>query len=323
MSLNTSNASESTTTSAPVANRIKFGLFLTLQIPSLVCSVYLFVQYATRPHLYRSMHHHVFIVLLCSSFLFVIVPVSASEAFFYTSTVRPASYLFCSIWTWVHYTANIGNLMLMAFACAERHWLLFRLNSLRTQRMRVFYHYLPIAACMCYPALFYFVLIFLYPCEPVYDFNQLLCIMPCYFMNALVGSVDTFLNNWTPIFAIPLLSSTLFIRFLFQKRQVRMAIFQWKRDRKMVIQLLVIASLYVLMWAPLQSLAVYNLVWPVRVSRQFQIDYLFVLPYFIHFFYPFVVLFSNSELRRRKPVQPEMATPLRRTDKIHTLQASH
>ncbi|UJR24590.1 hypothetical protein I4U23_005965 [Adineta vaga] len=309
-----SNLSNSTNSSTTITNKIRFSLFLILQIPSIICSLYLFIQYATRPRLRQSIHHHVVIVLLCSSFLFITIPVSASEAFFYTATVRPSTYLFCSIWTWIHYTINISNLILMAFSCTERHWLIFRLNPLRTQRQRIFYHYIPIVICILYPALFYFILIFLYPCESVYDFTQLLCIMPCYFMDITIGNIDTFLNNWTPIFAIPLLSGSLFIRFVFQKRQMQMEIFRWKRDRKMVIQLLTIACLYFFMWAPLKSVSIYNLVWTVKISGQFQIDYMFILPYFIHLFYPFVVLLSNSELRRRNRVKTEVNTPFRRTD---------
>ena len=130
--LNTSDSSDSTTSST-LLNRVKFSIFLTLQIPSVLCSVYLFWQYATRSTLRRSIHHHVLIVLLCSSFLFVALPISASEAFFFTSYVRPPSVSFCASWTWIHYSTNVGNLILMAFACGERHWLLFRLNPMHSQ----------------------------------------------------------------------------------------------------------------------------------------------------------------------------------------------
>ncbi|CAF1494157.1 unnamed protein product [Adineta ricciae] len=316
------NISNSTNTSS-LMNEIRFILFLTLQIPSIICSLYIFVQYATRSNLRQSIHHHIVLVLLCSSFLFVAIPVSASEAFFFTATVRPASYLFCSIWTWVHYTTNIANLILMSFSCIERHLLIFRLNPLRTRFRRIVYHYIPIVLCLLYPALFYFILIFLYPCEPVYDFSQLLCIMPCYFMNIPIGNFDTFVNNWMPIFAIPLLSLALFARFLLQKRQVHIEIFQWKRDRKMVIQLLSIACLYFFMWAPLKSVSIYNLVWRVKISKQFQIDYMFVLPYFIHLFYPFVILFTNSEFRRKKPLQPNPIAPIHPRGKTWAIQRSN
>jgi hypothetical protein len=286
-------------------NRIKFGIFLTLQIPSVACSLYLFSQYATRQNLRQSIHNHVIIVLLCSSFVFVTISVSASEAFFFTSYVRPASNMFCAIWTWIHYSTNVGNLILMAFACAQRHWLIFRLNPMHTKRARIVCHYIPIVTCIFYPWLFYFVLIFLYPCEPVYDFTQLLCIMPCYFLNNLIGNIDTFLNNWTPILAIPILSGSLFIRFLVQKRQMHVEIFQWKRDRKMILQLLTITLLYMVMWSPLQAATIYDYICNGGLSSQFEIDYLYTLPYFIHLLYPFVVFFSNAELQwRNRRVRP-------------------
>ena len=111
MSTNTSSSTDSQTSSG-VVNRVKFSVFLSLQIPSVLCSLYLFAQYVIRANLRRSIHYHILIVLLCSSLVFVVIPLSASEAFFYTSTVRPASNLFCSMWIWIHYSINIGNLML-------------------------------------------------------------------------------------------------------------------------------------------------------------------------------------------------------------------
>ena len=318
MSLNASNYSDSTT-SPLLLNRVKFGIFLTLQIPSLVCSLYLFFQYATRKNLRQSIHNDVVLVLLCSSFVFVAIPISISEAFFFASYVQPASNLFCAIWTWIHYSANVGNLILMAFACTERHWILFRLNSMNTRRIRMMCHYIPIAVCMLYPSLLYFILIFLYPCEPVYDFTQLLCVIPCYFFSSGIANFDTFFNNWAPIFAIPVLSGTLFARFLVKKRQMRNEAFRWKRDRKMVIQLLTITSLYLFMWSPVQVATVYDYVRTAGLPSQFEVDYLYSLPYFIHLLYPFVIFFSNSEFRSRpRIVAPQGTHQLRQTKTLVT-----
>jgi hypothetical protein len=298
MSLNNSSTDDSTTSSF-ILNRVKFSILLALQIPSFGCSLYLFCQFAARPKFHLTLHNHVVLVLLCNSFLFVTIPVSASEAFFFTSHVRPERNVFCAFWTWIHYSINISNLILMAFACAERHWLVFRLNAMSTKRIRATCHYVPLVICTTYPWFFYFVFIFLYQCEPVYDFNELLCVMPCYFLNLRMANIDTFLNNWMPIFAIPILTGILFIRFLAQKHRMRIKIFQWKRDRKMVLQLLAITSLYVFMWSPLQAVAITNYIWHGGMATQFEIDYLYALPYFIHLLYPFVILFSNSDFTRR------------------------
>ena len=302
--LNASNSSDSATSSS-LLNHVKFGIFVCLQIPSIVCSLYLFSQYATQPILRRSIHQHVVLVLLCTSFLFVVVPVSASEAFFFISYVRPASVTFCASWTWVHYSINVSNLILMAFACGERHWLLFRLNPMHIRRTRIICHYIPIAACLIYPSLLYFGLIFLYPCEPVYDFTQLLCMMPCYFISSTVANFDTYFNNWAPNIAIPFLSGMLFLRFLLQKRRMHIEIFQWKRDRKMVMQLLSVTALYVCMWSPLQVATIYDYIWTAGISTQFEVEYLYPLPYFIHLLYPFVILLSSPEFRwRSRAVRP-------------------
>ena len=310
MSLNISSSSDATS-SALLLNQVKFGVFLSLQIPSVSCSLYIFSQYATRQNLRQSIYNHVAIVLLCNNFFFVAIPLPFSEAFFFTSHVRPESDLFCAFWTWIHYSNDISNLMLMAFACAERHWLLFRFNPIHSQRSRLLYHYMPITMCIIYPWIFYGVFIFLYSCESTYDYTLLLCSIPCYFSTNSVANFDTFANNWVPIVAIPVLSSALLIRFLIQRRQMLREVFRWKRDRKMVIQLLSIASLYFLTWAPLQAATVYVNVVLNGAVPEFAVNYLYILPYFLHLLYPFVVLCSHPELRwQRRGVLPHENHPL-------------
>ncbi|UJR13188.1 hypothetical protein I4U23_000210 [Adineta vaga] len=306
MSLNNSDL-DLTLNSPRLLNQIKFGIFLSLQIPSIICSLYLFIQYLSHENLRQSIHNDIIIVLLCSSFLFVLIPLSASEAFFYRSHVQFESDVYCSFWTWIHYSINISNLILMGFACAERHWLIFRLNLMQRRKDQYLYHYIPILICLIYPWLFYLFLIFFYPCQSAYDYNQLLCLAPCYFFNILTGNLDTIINNCIPIFSIPILSGILFVRFLFQKHRVQINLFRWKRDRKMLLQLLSITLLYVFGWAPLQTAAIYINFYLGGISPQFIVDYFYSLPYFIHLFYPFVVLFSNSEFRRRRNhiVQPQ------------------
>jgi hypothetical protein len=248
----------------------------------------------------------------------VVIPLSASEAFFFTSHVRPESNLFCAFWTWIHYSADISNLILMTFACGERHWLLFRLNPMHNQRSRLLYHYIPIILCIIYPWLFYFVFLFLYQCESTYDYTQLLCLIPCYFYSNTVANFDTFANNWVPIVAIPVLSGALLLRFLVQKRRMQLEVFRWKRDRKMVIQLLTVASLYFLMWAPLQAAAVYVDIVLGGAAPEFVVDYLYILPYFVHLLYPFVVLGSHPELQwKRGAVLPQENHQLQRINRDH------
>ena len=323
MSFNSSSSSDSTTSSL-LLNRVKFSIFLTLQIPSLICSVYVFVQYLTRPNVLQSIHNHIIIVLLCSSFVFVAIPISLSEAFFFTSHVRPESNVFCGFWTWIHYSINISNLILMSFACAERHWLVFRLYAMRRQRSRILYHYVPITLCMIYPWLFYFVFIFLYPCKSAYDYNELLCLIPCYFFTNTIANVDTFTNNWVPILAIPILSAALFIRFLFQKRRMQIEVFRWKRDRRMVIQLLSITLLYFFTWGPLQAATIYDNIFLGGNAPSFVVNYLYTFPYFIHLLYPFVVLLSNPELRRRgRDIQPQENPQPQRQGQDVPLQEHH
>jgi phosphatidylglycerophosphate synthase len=65
----------------------------------------------------------------------------------------------------------------------------------------------------------------------------------------------------------------------------------WRRNRKLVLQLWAISTLYLGTWMPLEISGLINLYWDPNFLLQFQIDYIYLFPYFIHVIYPFIVLF--------------------------------
>ena len=73
---------------------------------------------------------------------------------------------------------------------------------------------------------------------------------------------------------------------------MKLEVFKWKRDRKMILQLLAVSSLYLAMWMPLQLCSLINIYWDWSFLLQAQIDYMYLFPYLIHLLYPFVVLLT-------------------------------
>ena len=71
--------------------------------------------------------------------------------------------------------------------------------------------------------------------------------------------------------------------------------FQWRRDKKMIFQLWAVSSLYLAMWMPLQLLSMINIYVDPNFLLQAQIDYLYLMPYMIHFLYPFIVMLTYPQ----------------------------
>ena len=272
-------------------NRAKFGILLGLQCLSFPCFVYIFYHYVSRRnHFRRAIHYDVIFVLLFVSFLFVTTSLPLTEIYLFSSYVYPPNDIFCSLWICFHYSLNIINLFLMAFASIERHLLIFHSQFLQNSRRKFFFHTCPILFCLIYPSMFYIAAIFLYPCQNTYDYTQLLCTWPCYFWNRTWAYVDLFFNNYAPLFAIPVFCSVLYFRVFLQRRAMRQQAVKWSRDRKLIIQLWLISTLYLGMWMPLQMAGLINLFFDSDFLVQAQIDYMYLFPYVVHLVYPFIVL---------------------------------
>ena len=276
-------------------NHIKFGVLAALQAVSIPCFLYVFFQFYRQRKLRQSLSWHIMRLLLINSFLFVTIALPLTEAYLYRSYVAPASVTFCNFWNWFHYSLNIVNLFLMAFASIEQHWLIFRPAFLRHVGRKVLFHFCPIACCLLYPTMFYFILIFVNSCRGSYNFNLLLCKWPCFYRSKFFTQVDLYFNNYIPLIVIPVFCVILYVRVFIQMRSMKLEAFKWKRDKKMILQLWAISSLYLGMWMPLQLLGIINLYFDTYFLYQAQLDYLYLFPYLIHIIYPFIVLLTHGQ----------------------------
>lgn len=273
-------------------NRAKFWLLLVLQLLSVPCYFYVFYRFAHNRQLRQSRSNRVILVLLTVSFIFVTIALPPTQLYLYTGHVHPASDIFCSLWSWFHYSLNIINLFLMVFASIERHWLIFHPRWMANKRGKFCLHYGPLGFCVLFPPMFYLGAIFIYRCDVSYDYAHLMCAYPCYFYSLTWSLFDLYLNNLVPIFAIPIACTTLYVRVMLQKHTMRQQAFKWSRDRKMILQLWAISSLYLALWMPLQLLWLINLYWNSTFLVEEQVKYLYLCPYFIHLVCPFIVLFT-------------------------------
>ena len=292
------------------SNRIKFWILLVLQLLSLSCFVYVFSKFVFKKQFHQTIHNHVVILLLSVSFLFVTVALSLTLAYLYTSQVYPASVTFCTLWNWFHYSVNIINMFLMAFASIERNWLIFYPNVVKNKVRKFLLHYCPLAFCVLYPPIFYASAMSIHQCAPDYNFTQLLCKWPCYFYNQDWTNVDLFFNNYTPLCTIPVFCSAIYIRVLIQRRKMRQQRFKWRQDKKLILQIWVLSSLYLALWMPVQLTGLINLYWSPTFLLQEQIDYIYLFPYLIHIIYPYVVLLSFHQETVKRAQQTATVFPM-------------
>jgi hypothetical protein len=286
------------------SNRIKFFMFLGLQLLVVPCFLYGFYQFIQRKKLRETINYHVIYLLLLTSFLFVTVALPLTQAYMFTSYVYPSSDAFCGFWNWFHYSLNIINLFLMAFVSIERNILIFYSKFLRSKRAKVLFHYSPIVFCLFYPPIFYIGAIFIHTCSSDYDYTQLLCAWPCYFDNIIWTNIDLFFNNYAPLIIIPVFCMMLYTRVFFQRRSMQRHVVTWRRNRKLIIQVWAISSLYLAAWMPVEIPGMINLFWDRAFLLQFQIDYIYLFPYFVHIIYPFIVLFMirSKDVQRDQPI---------------------
>ena len=71
--------------------------------------------------------------------------------------------------------------------------------------------------------------------------------------------------------------------------------FQWRRDKKMILQLWAVSSLYMAAWMPQQLVSLVEDYWDPNFLFQTEVDFLYLLPYSIHFIYPYIVLLSHPQ----------------------------
>ncbi|CAF0861552.1 unnamed protein product [Rotaria sp. Silwood1] len=295
---------------------IKFWILLILQTPSIFCSIFvlhhMFIS-RTQRHL---LANHVVIVMLIVCFFSVITDLSITLNFLQDGIVHVSSSSFCYFWMYIDYVLYANGMLLMTWASIERHILVFASQYFRLSRQKFYGHYIPIIICLVYPFIFYIYTIFFYPCDQIFDYQQVLCGSPCFKRTTfLLNAYDMFIHSVLPCIIIVAFSFALLIRVVRHKRRIQGQTFSRRKQRRMVVQLLSIACLYIIMNAP--PFIVIGI--QVFLSKTFAATernlYLFYLYYFLTLFLPFVCLGSVRHLRSK-------IVSLLRTMKCHCLVRS-
>lgn len=230
----------------PLSRAIRFWILLPCCILSVSCCVLLLYYFITIRKLRRGLHNHVVIVLIVLELLYLVTDVPLYLNYLRLGYVWPQTPSICLFW-WVfsdgvHETITV----LVAWASIERHILIFNTFWASTRRKRMLSHYLPIGLILLYGCLFYGVAIFFPPCAHSFQYTDAWCSSFCLYENSSFATYQLVINEILFTVLIGLFSVALVFRVILRKHiRLRQPI-QWRKHRKMTIQLIAIASNYLL-----------------------------------------------------------------------------
>ncbi|CAF3864813.1 unnamed protein product [Rotaria sp. Silwood1] len=279
-----------------LSSAARFWVILIFEIPSIICSLVLLYYFCFDRTLRQCLNNHVFTILLIVGLFSQTIDIPNILTFFRLGHVWPQTPLNCYVW-WFVGTANFNIIgMLMAWASFERHILVFHNQWLNTQKKRIFIHYIPLTTIVLYSFIFYTICIFFLPCENIFDYTQGWCLFPCFlFAYNILLLYDTLINGVLPSLLISVFNILLFIRVIKQKQRLRQQI-QWKKYRRMIIQLMSCSALFLLFNLPLKAFAVaYAFGLPYGTTGQFEL-FIYFISNFTTLWMPFVCLGSSPDI---------------------------
>ena len=244
--------------------------------------------------------NHGWLVLLTVNFLQLTIDLPMPMSYYYLNFAWPSTTAYCVWWTWCEFSMNTIGLFLMSWISIERHLLIFSPQAMLDVSWRKWiFHFIPIILCLIWTPIFYFVVVVVNPyCTNQWDFNLLNCGYPCYLTTNFIGQFDLIFNITVPITITILANLTLIIRVINRRMSHLHQAMNWRRHRKMVLQLWFISSLYMAFWLPM----VITQLIQISVMPTFMIDQLdtiLFLVYLIPLLLPIICLSTLPELIKK------------------------
>ena len=279
------------------SNQIKYIMMQICYIPSIACSILTLSHFVLNRNLRSALHNHIPFVLLIISLLDSLLNHPFTLNYLRISQVIPSTNTMCLFWNFINSLLTIATFLTMAWGSFERHLLIFYSRLFSTRRGRVLFHYIPLfLTAFIYPTVANIIIILLYPCQNHFNMSALFCGYTCALKIPSVAVYARIAHNFVPTFIVVIFTVTLIIRVIKQKRQIQNNQFNWRRYRRMIIQLLALASLFLLLTLPativsiVQNCCLPTFVTPVQVSHlNFPVRFLTI-------FMPFICLSLLPEI---------------------------
>lgn len=278
-----------------ISKTIRFWIHLIILIPSIMCSL-IFTIYILFNRIARNaIQNHVVSIVIFIGLIYQITLYPWMLNYYRMEGIWHRSALFCTIWAFFDWGLYYVQTLLFAWGTIERHILIFHDRWVSTKMKRFLVHYLPMIIILVYGLIFYIVVTFFPSCENVFDDFDMVCAGLCFTRNNALYLWDAIVHQTLPNLLIVIFSIALLVRVLYRKCRNHQAI-QWRKHRKMTIQVLSIAILYLVFAFPISLL---NLMYICGLSEDQGVElyeYLLFFNYLMLLFLPFACVLSLPEL---------------------------
>ena len=239
---------------------VQFWTILVLEVLSLACTLFLLYHLLLSRRLRLGMHNHIIIILLVLTLGIEIFDNPLYIDAYRLGKTRNSFTLvpsICLMWWFFDYGVYGSINVFLALGSFSRHILVFHQRQLlRTARQRFFIHYLPLIILSLYLSGFYVGVIVFPPCENTFDLESLGCgLTPCYSGVSYLNLWDFMFNGITCTFIEATCSLGLLVRVFWQKHRAHQPM-NWRKHRKMAVQLLSVSCLSLSMSFPLSLINV-------------------------------------------------------------------
>jgi hypothetical protein len=277
----------------------RFWAYLFSDIFSLLCSFFTLHFLLTDRTLRQALNNHIRIVLLIIGLIYELTNIPWTLYSDYNHRPLIRSNLFYSFWTYIAQALYALQIELFAWATIERHILIFHDQWVSTSKKRFFVHYFPIGVISIYYIIYYGLVYFGAIC--VNSFDAFLTIgfnIPCAFDHTILGVWDLMFHQIVPLLIIVSFSIALIVRKILQKNRLRQGV-NWRKHRKMIVQLLSISTIYVIFNSPWVLVAfAFQHGLPQNIVLAAFSYTSFLNPYVI-FLFPFICCLALPELRKK------------------------
>ncbi|CAF1675034.1 unnamed protein product [Rotaria magnacalcarata] len=283
-----------------VLHRTKFFILITLQIPAIIISLLIFAFFIKHRTTLNALQNQALLILLIVTFVELVADLPMPINYYYLGYVSPATPSYCNWWTFFEYSIHLISELLMATISIQRHALIFSPNIFQSRLNLYVLYYAPLAICVTYPFIFYFIIILIAPCDGTqWDFTSNMCgYANCYLLyDKFLGMFDWAANNGSPVVVIMLANLALVIRVIRHKRRQQGG-YSWKKQRRMTVQLVLISSLYLFAWLPSLTIGVTQIMNSPIFLANIQTDYTLDFMYLISLLSPWIYIKLLPDFKR-------------------------
>ena len=317
---NVSLSDESATIAIP--RLAQFWMYVVSDFLSISCILFILYHILLDRALRSALHNHVIVLVLIVDLLYELTDIPWILYYYRFGVPWLPSLIFSRFWAFADYGLYATQILLFAWGTIERHILIFHDRWVLNKRKCFLIHYLPLIVLPTYSISYYTVGSFFMDCGDIYSYSFVSgAPTPCLYSNPSFAIFDLLGNQIAPALIIVIASTSLLVRVTWQKFRLHQPL-QWRKHRKMTVQLLAISMVYLVFASPW---SIVLLAHQLGLSRDVGGTYLLYAAFFSYytiFSFPFVCCISLRELRlkvkhrvlwfRRAPrtVKPELTHPL-------------